>query len=73
MLDNQPQLKDRLTILRTVAGWFGALSYPVYLLHPLVQHKLTGLPFPAGIRIGLIVFLTIGLSWLVTRYIERRI
>lgn len=66
-------IREPTGTLRTVAGWFGALSYPVYLLHPLVQHKLTGLPFPAGIRIGLIVFLTIGLSWLVTRYIERRI
>ena len=57
--------------LRDVAQWFGVLSYPVYLLHPLVHQFMLkfGLATPVS-RAVLVVLSTIAISWAVSRYVE---
>ncbi|WP_411028208.1 hypothetical protein, partial [Salmonella sp. s59108] len=57
--------------LRTVAHWLGILSYPMYLLHPLVHQFLLkfGLATPIT-RSVLVVVLTVALSWAISRFVE---
>lgn len=56
--------------LRSLAEWFGRMSYPVYLLHPLVYHFASKLPL-AETRIPITMLASLVLSDLVNRSIER--
>jgi exopolysaccharide production protein ExoZ len=58
--------------LLSIATWFGILSFPVYLLHPLVHHALLRLGVqPVAIRLFLAFGLTILLSYLIHHALEK--
>jgi|CXWL01.1.fsa_nt_gi peptidoglycan/LPS O-acetylase OafA/YrhL len=56
--------------LATAAHWLGVMSYPVYLLHPLVHTALLKAGIARGWRLVLLVLVTLGLATLTSRYIE---
>ncbi|MBJ3785051.1 acyltransferase family protein [Devosia sediminis] len=55
---------------RLVAEWVGRMSYPVYLLHPVVYFYVAKLP-EAGFHLPLTIAATFVLSEVVHRFIER--
>lgn len=55
---------------RDVAEWVGRLSYPIYLLHPIVYHYAAKIPV-AETHIPVTFLVTVALSDLVNRAIER--
>ncbi len=57
--------------LRELAIWLGVLSYPVYLLHPQAHQLLLRIGFGNQVTRSIaIVVLTVGLSVVVSKYIE---
>lgn len=57
--------------LRSLAVWLGSLSYPIYLLHPLVQAKVSDLHVPTStLRILLTIAATICVSHIISKLIE---
>lgn len=58
--------------LLKVSIWLGVISYPVYLLHPLVHYSLHkyGVPW-APLRIVLVFALTIAAAHYVSKYFEQ--
>lgn len=64
-------IKEPSGRLRSFAVWFGSLSYPIYLLHPLVLTKLSEFQVPSSTwRILLTIAFTVGLAHVVSRRIE---
>lgn len=55
---------------RRFAEWLGGISYPIYLLHPIVYNFASKVPI-AGAHIPLTLLATVALSHLVNRAIER--
>lgn len=57
-------------VFRDFAEWIGRLSYPVYLLHPIVYHFVAKFPL-AEVHILGTLFATLALSDVVNRVVER--
>ena len=57
-------------VFRAFAEWLGGISYPIYLLHPIVYNFTAKVPI-AGTHIPLTLLATVALSHLVNRAIER--
>jgi peptidoglycan/LPS O-acetylase OafA/YrhL len=57
--------------------WFGALTYPVYLLHQNIGYIALAAPVAAWqalgfpVRVLLVLVAVVGVSWLVNRWVER--
>jgi peptidoglycan/LPS O-acetylase OafA/YrhL len=55
--------------------WFGALTYPVYLLHQNIGYIALMAPgwrhLDFHLRVGLVVGAVVLLAWLVNRWVER--
>lgn len=57
--------------LRKASEWLGMMSYPVYLLHPLVHHVVRDVDVPTSqLRIFLVFAGTLALSTVVSRRLE---
>lgn len=54
-----------------IGQWLGAMSYPVYLLHPLVHYVLRHTGITSTIlRVLLVYLLTFALAYVVSRFVE---